>query len=148
MEKEKNVTARTGNEVKENVNEVTEVKEVKTKAKLILERETFVGNDGKEYYSYLLKGKIKDRSIKVDFAPKDKGGYEVLDIVFEFGGDVELIMLEETMTSVDGKKTKYMTYTAKSIDTDGLQYECGVKPSRDSDKALLKMLLNQLGGTK
>ena len=144
MEKENKVTARNEKEVIENE---IEVKELKTKDKLYLQRELFTGNDGKEYYSYLLKGKVRGRDIKVDFAPKDKGGYEVLDIVFEVGA-VELVIAEETMTSQDGKKTKYTTYKAIAYDEENSPYECGVKPSRDSDKALLKMLLNSLGGVK
>lgn len=144
MEKENKVTARNEKEVIENE---IEVKELKTKDKLFLQRELFTGNDGKEYYSYLLKGKVRGRDIKVDFAPKDKGGYEVLDIVFEVGA-VELVIAEETMTSQDGKKTKYTTYKAIAYDEENSPFECGVKPSRDSDKALLKMLLNSLGGVK
>ena len=144
MEKETKVTGKNEKEVIENE---IEVKELKTKDKLFLQRELFTGNDGKEYYSYLLKGKVRGRDIKVDFAPKDKGGYEVLDIVFEVGA-VELVIAEETMTSQDGKKTKYTTYQAVAYDEDNSPYECGVKPSRDSDKALLKMLLNSLGGAK
>ena len=144
MEKENKVTARNEKEVIENE---IEVKELKTKDKLYLQRELFTGNDGKEYYSYLLKGKVRGRDIKVDFAPKDKGGYEVLDIVFEVGA-VELVIAEETMTGQDGKKTKYTTYKAIAYDEENSPYECGVKPSRDSDKALLKMLLNSLGGVK
>ena len=144
MEKENKVTARNEKEVIENE---IEVKELKTKDKLYLQRELFTGNDGKEYYSYLLKGKVRGRDIKVDFAPKDKGGYEVLDIVFEVGA-VELVIAEETMTSQDGKKTKYTTYKAIAYDEENSPFECGVKPSRDSDKALLKMLLNSLGGAK
>ena len=144
MEKETKVTGRNEKEVIENE---IEVKELKTKDKLFLQRELFTGNDGKEYYSYLLKGKVRGRDIKVDFAPKDKGGYEVLDIVFEVG-QVELVIAEETMTNTDGKKTKYTTYKAVAYDEENSPYECGVKPSRDSDKALLKMLLNGLGGAK
>ena len=67
--------------------------------------------------------------------------------VFEVG-QVELIIAEETMASQDGKKTKYTTYKAVAYDEDNLPFECGVKPSQDSDRALLKMLLNSMGGVK
>ena len=145
--KENEVKVTEKNIEKEVVTNEVEVKELKTKNKLFLERVMFTGNDGKEYYSYLLKGKVRDRDVKVDFAPKDKGGYEVLDIVFEVGA-VELVIAEETMTNQDGKKTKYTTYKAVAYDEDNFPYECGVKPSQDSDKALLKMLLNSLGGVR
>lgn len=145
MEKEiKEIKNVNETEIKEQV----EIKEVKAQQTLYLERESFQGNDGKEYWSYLLKGKIRNRDVKVDFAPKDKGGYEPLDIVFEISPKAELIMNEETMTDATGKKTKYMSYKCRTIDESGFVYECGIKPSRDSDKALLQMVLNQLGGVK
>ena len=134
------------NEKKVNVNE--ETKKVSAKAeekKLYVEREQFVGNDGKEYWAYVVKGQVRGRDIKVDFAPKDKGGYEPLDIVFDVSDKAELIMSNEEMTDANGNTTKYVSYLVRTIDEDGVPYECGVKPSRDSDKALLKMLLNQLG---
>lgn len=136
-------------EVKENANTEVEQKEVKADKTLYLERESFVANNGEQYWSYLLKGKIRQRDVKVDFAPKDKGGYEPLDIVFEISDKAELVMIEETMTdAVTGKRTKYMQYKARTIDENGFIYECGIKPSRDSDKALLQMILNQLGCAK
>lgn len=115
---------------------------------LVLERESFKGNDGREYYSYFLKGKVRTRDVKVDFAPKDKGGYEPLDIIFDVSPKAELVMTEETMTDSNGKETKYMSYKARTIDEDGLVYECGIKPSRDSDKALLGMLLALINKAK
>ena len=33
------------------------------------------------------------------------------------------------------------TYGVKSVDEDGVVYECKIKPFQDSDKALLEMLL-------
>ena len=125
---------------------VTETKNVEVKEnKIYVERESFKGNDGKEYWSYLLKGKVRGRDVKVDFAPKDKGGYEPLDILFDVQPKAELLMSKEEMTDSAGNKTKYTTYTLQTVDTDGTIYQCGVKPARDSDKALLGMLLNVLG---
>ncbi len=116
--------------------------------KLFVERESFKGSDGKEYWSYIVKGQVRGRDIKVDFAPKDKGGYEPLDIVFDVAPKAELVMSDEEMVDSNGKATKYTSYKVLTVDEDGMPYECGVKPSRDSDKALLKMLLNQIGGVK
>lgn len=128
-----------------NVEEVKEVaqEEVQT-TQLFVERESFKGNDGKDYWAYIVKGQVRNRDIKVDFAPKDKGGYEPLDILFDVSPKAELLMSNETMTDVSGKKTKYVSYQVRTIDEFGIEYTCGVKPSRDSDKALLGMLLNQL----
>lgn len=135
MENEKKVAEKVANEKVEN----------KT---LYVERESFKGNDGREFWSYIVKGKIRGRDVKIDFMPKDKGGYEPLDIVFDVKPVAELIMTEEEMTNDNGKTTKYNSYKVRNIDDDGVIYECGVKPARDSDKALLVMLLNTLGLNK
>lgn len=114
--------------------------------KLFVERESFIGNDGKQYWAYVLKGQVRGRDVKVDFAPKDKGGYEPLDIVFSIDTKAELVMTTETMTDASGKQTKYVSYKVRNVDELG-ELECGVKPSRDSDKALLVMVINQLKAT-
>ena len=41
---------------------------------------------------------MRGRDIKVDFAPKDKGGYEPLDILFDVSNKAELLISEEEMT--------------------------------------------------
>lgn len=129
------------NEKKEKVTEKVSAE----KSVLLVEREQFTGKNGETYWSYVLKGKVRDRDIKVDFAPKDKGGYEPLDILFDVQDKAELLIGEDEMSdSVTGKVTKFKTYTLKTVDTDGVDYTCSVKPSRDSDKALLRMLINTL----
>lgn len=114
--------------------------------KLFVERESFMGTDGKQYWAYVLKGEVRGRAVKVDFAPKDKGGYEPLDIVFMISDKAELIMSTEIMTDASGRKTSYVSYKVRNSDELG-DLECGVKPSRDSDKALLTMIINQLKAT-
>lgn len=109
---------------------------------LFVERERFKGTDGKEYWSYNLKGQVRGRDVRIDFAPKDKGGYEPLDIIFDVAPKAELLMSDETMTDNDGKKTKYTAYSVRTVE-NGIEYTCAVKPSRDSDKALLGMFLNE-----
>ena len=135
-------------EIKEMAQEnVQVVEQVEEKAlKLFVERESFIGTDGKQYWAYVLKGDVRGRAVKVDFAPKDKGGYEPLDIVFMVKDTAELIMTTETMTDANGKKNTYVSYKVRNADDLGV-LECGVKPSRDSDKALLTMVINQLKAT-
>ena len=133
--------------INEEVKEIkgTEKAEVKQEEKnLVVERESFIASNGEQYWAYLVKGKVRGRDVKVDFSPKDKGGYEPLDIVFDVSPTAELIMTDEEMTDNFGKTTKYTSYKVRTIDEFGLEYECGIKPSRDSDKSLLKMLLNNL----
>lgn len=132
------------NEVKETAQaDVQNVVTEEQGLKLFVEREPFVASDGKQYWGYVLKGEVRGRAVKVDFAPKDKGGYEPLDIVFSIADKAELVMTTETMTDASGSKTKYVTYKVRNEDDLGV-LECGVKPSRDSDKALLNMIISQL----
>lgn len=118
-------------------------KQEEQRLKLFVEREGFVGSNGEQYWAYVVKGQVRGRDIKIDFMPKDKGGYEVLDIVYSASPKAELIMCNETMTDANGKTTRYVSYKVLTKDALG-ELECGVKPSRDSDKALLTMLINQL----
>ena len=101
--------------------------------------------DGRPYFAYIVRGVIRGQEKKVDFAPKDKGGYEPLDILFDINDKAELIMTDEVMTDENGNKTPYVSYKVQVVDEDGEIWECGVKPQRDSDKALLKFLLIELG---
>lgn len=134
-------------EIKENAQADVQVVEQQEQAlKLFVERESFIGNDGKQYWAYVLKGQVRGRDVKVDFAPKDKGGYEPLDIVFSIDTKAELVMTTEKMTDANGKTTTYVSYKVRNADELG-ELECGVKPSRDSDKALLTMVINQLKAT-
>ena len=146
MEKKINENV-TENEIKENAQADVQVVEQQEQAlKLFVERESFIGNDGKQYWAYVLKGNVRGRAVKVDFAPKDKGGYEPLDIVFMISDKAELIMTKETMTDASGNKTSYTSYKVRNKDDLG-ELECGVKPSRDSDKALLNMIITELKAT-
>ena len=107
-------------------------------------RESFDGKEDKQYWAYMVKGKVRGREIKVDFVPKDFGGYEPLDIVFDVDGKAELIIAQEQIVDNFGNKSTYPTYKARSVDELGIVYECDVKPQRNSDKSLLLMLLNVL----
>ncbi len=98
--------------------------------------------DGREYFAYLVKGTLRGRAVKIDFTPKDAGGYEPLDIVFDVSPKAELIMTEEEMSDSNGKTSSYTTYTVRAVDEMGLPWTAGVKPQRNSDKDLLNMLLN------
>ena len=111
--------------------------------KLFIEREQFGMSNGQKYWSYFLKGKVRNRDVKVDFIPKDKGGYEPLDIVFDIAPKAELVMCNEKMTDSNGNVTRYVSYKARNEDSLGV-LECGVRPAKDSDKALLTMVINQL----
>ncbi len=100
-----------------------------------------LSKQGRVCYGYMVEGKVRGRSVKADIVPKDQGGYEPLDIVFDVSPKAELIVEEGDMDLKNGKKSHYVRYKARTIDEDGVVFECGVKPQNDSDKSLLEMLL-------
>ena len=108
---------------------------------ILVERETFE-KDGKTYFSYFIKGKVRDKDVKVAIVPPDKGGYTVLDIVFGAELQSELTLTPYVIKDDStGRVIKGNTYGVKSVDENGEIYECKIKPYRDSDKTLLNMLL-------
>lgn len=110
---------------------------------IIVERELFEYK-GKEYYSYFIKGTVKGRDVRVGIKPPDNGGYIVLDIFFDSGKPVNLVVNPYEITTEDGSVLTGNTYAVEGVDEDtGEVYSCKVKPARESDKTLLAMLLNQ-----
>lgn len=138
---------------KNETNNVAKVVAETINGNLVVVREAIKGKDGKQlvtqdgrlYFAYIVRGIIRGQEKKIDFAPKDKGGYEPLDILFDICPKAELIMSDEEMTDERGNKTRYTSYKVQVADEDGEIWECGIKPQRDSDKALLKFLLIELG---
>lgn len=141
----------TKNEVVERVDEDVVV-EVGESNEFDVHRKPFVTSEGKEYWGYYVEGTIvrekngkrMQKDITVDFVAKDSGGYEVLDLIF-FSSDIaKLVMHEEKMTNErTGKVSRYTVYEIQSTDDDGTMFSYKVKPSRESDKALLQMLIDR-----
>ena len=103
---------------------------------------------GEDMYGYVLREKIsvngKEREIRVDFAAKDVGGYDMLDIIFMNGDEAFLSVREEYMTDEKtGEATPYMVYEIWNEDEDGISYVYKVKPMRESDKAKLNVVLQK-----
>ena len=107
---------------------------------IMVERETYEYNE-KTYFSYFIKGVVRGKEVRVLITPPDKGGYTVLDIVFGNEMAAELTLTPYEIKDEKGKVMKGNTYGVRSVDEDGQIYECKIKPFRDSDKALLNMLL-------
>ena len=97
--------------------------------------------DGKTYFSYFIKGNVRGKDVKVAIIPPDKGGYTVLDIVFGEAMQAELKITPFEIKGEDGNVIKGNTDAVFTKDEDGEVYECSVKPFRNSDKALLNMLI-------
>ena len=108
--------------------------------KIFVEREVYE-KDNKEYFSYFIKGNVRGKEVRVLITPPDKGGYTVLDIGFGNEMSAELTLTPYEIKDDSGKVLKGNTYGVRSVDEDGQIYECKIKPFRDSDKALLNMLL-------
>lgn len=102
--------------------------------------------DGRAYFAYILKGKLRGRDIKVDFSPKDKGGYLPLDLVFDISPKAELL-ISEVVSEMNGVKSRRTVYEVCTVDEDGQLWKCEIKPTRKSDGDLLAMVLNMLGTT-
>ena len=113
------------------------------KQQLTLERETYTGRDGKEYYGYIVRGVLRGREVKADIVPKDIGGYELLDILFDGDGEVVLTVTDEEKVDNFGNKTRYKTYAAETTDENGTLLTCDVKPKQSSDKCYITAFLNQ-----
>ena len=110
------------------------------KNKIMVERETFE-KEGKTFFSYFIKGKIRGKEVKIAVVPPDRGGYSVLDIVFGDDMKAELVVNPfEIKDETTGKVIKGNTYLARTTDENGEVYECNIKPYRNSDKMLLNML--------
>lgn len=128
------------------------VAETMENGNLVIEREAIcdkrgkqlVTNDGRLYFAYILKGKLRGRDIKVDFSPKDKGGYLPLDLVFDVSSKAELL-ISEVVSEMNGVKSRRTVYEVCTVDEDGQVWKCEVKPTRKSDGDLLAMIMNMLG---
>ncbi len=100
--------------------------------------------DGRLYYAYFINGKLRGRAVKVDFSPKDKGGYTPLDLVFDVAPKAELYITEVTQ-EINGTKQKRTVYTVNTADANGQIWKAEVKPTRTSDRDTLAMLINLIG---
>ena len=126
------------------------VTELSESGKLLLKRERIKdkngidmsSRDGNPMYSYAVHGIVRGiRKIKVEFAPRDLGGYEPLDILFGTLDTAELDIHDVTQ-EINGTKSTRTVYTAYAL--DGTGYHCDVRPQRNSDSAKLDMLIIDL----
>ena len=110
--------------------------------KIKVERDTYEKN-GKTYVSYFIRGNVRGKDVRAAVIPPDRGGYTVLDIVFGDAMEAELVVTPfEMKDEASGRIISGNTYAVRSVDENGEVYECKIKPSRASDKALIGMLLN------
>lgn len=116
--------------------------------KIFVERETYTKND-KEYFTYFIKGNIRGRDVRIaimppaDGAKADFNGYMVLDIVFGNQMKAEFVLEPFEFKDSSGRTVSGNKTLVRTVDENGEVYECAIKPARQSDKALLNMLLAQ-----
>ena len=135
MKKNENKNEKKNNEKLLELKVVRELLDAKTKA-------------GDDMYGYVLREIVtvngQEREIRVDFAAKDIGGYDMLDIIFMTGEEAFLSVRQEEMTDEKtGEVTEYMVYEIWNEDEDGIPYIYKVKPMRESDKAKLNVILRK-----
>ncbi|MDR2047060.1 MAG: hypothetical protein LBP79_04050 [Clostridiales bacterium] len=111
--------------------------------KLYAERERYTGRDGKEYWSYYVKGTARGKEIKANLIASDRGGYEVLDLVYGGGEDTaELIIVPYEFKNDDGKTISGDNYVVRNTDKKtGEVYEADIKFAQKSDKRLFDMII-------
>ena len=112
--------------------------------------------NGDDMYAYVYRNKCKigeeEREVKVDFvvptvfgsSVRDRGGYEVLDIIFMLADDANLTVEEKTSLNENtGEVTVRKVYEIWNEDSFGVRYSYNVQPSRKSDEAKLSFILQQ-----
>lgn len=114
---------------------------------LDLNREHFVGKnkDGKKqrFWTYFIIGDAYGKKVRANFEAADKGGYELLSMLFDFGSQVVVSYTEEKMADTkSGKISTFGVYNAKAVAPDGNIVEYKIKPMRPSDKSIFMMLYN------
>ncbi len=111
-----------------------------------IKREPFISKKtGKPGFSYYLEGRVRGREVKAKVVPKDKGGFEVLDIIYDGALACDLrIEHGEIPDEKTGETIKFDSYIVFSEDPEtGDIYDLKVKPDKDSDKAKFKFILRQ-----
>ena len=100
-----------------------------------------------EYFTYQVLGKLRGAEQHVSMVPPDRGGYSVLAMVFGEATAVPLLLVPYEMQDARGQTVRGNTYMVRTIDENGIKYECKLKPQQDSDKRVLDCFL-QLAATR
>ncbi len=120
-------------EVKEN--QAAETKELLVK----VTRTSFGEKDGIKLYSYHINAIIRGKEKVISLVPKDNGGYDLLNIIFDEQDTVDGAIVFSEFTTDSGEKIQSIMVETFVID-DGIRYAYQLKSQRDSDKATLQIL--------
>ncbi len=102
---------------------------------------------GEPIYNYQLPAVMRGRTTYIDFSTADKGGFEPLDNVY-YGTDRAELFITTQETEYNGRKTVRTIYEVKTIDEDGVEWACEIRPARKSDADLLRQYLAVLAAKK
>ena len=97
----------------------------------------------KPIYSYNVYGVVRGTEVRAGMIPPDKGGFQVLSLVFGESNELPIYCVPYEMKDEKGHKVTGNTYKVMSYDEEGDVLECKVKPSRDSDKRILECLIKK-----
>ena len=97
----------------------------------------------KPIYTYNVYGVVRGTEVRAGMMPPDKGGFQVLSLVFGEVDELPVWMVPYEMKDENGRKVSGFTYKVMSADEDGDVLECKIKPSRDSDKRILDCLIKK-----
>lgn len=122
-------------QVEESVSKAEETKDLLVK----VTRECFGEKDGVKLYSYHINATIRGKEKQISLVPKDNGGYELLQIIFDNLDTVDGVIVFSEFKTDSGEIIKSILVEVFVID-DGIRYAYQLKTQRDSDKATLQIL--------
>lgn len=127
----------------ENVENVEVKENAEKESVLMIEREPYKSKkDGQEYFNYFIKGIIKGKEVKTAVVPVDKGGYQLLDIIFLTSDACPLkVKPFEITNEKTGEVVSGNTYAVSLTNENGKEFELKIKPASDSGKTIIAYLL-------
>ena len=122
-------------QAEESIAKAEETKELLVK----VTRECFGEKDSVKLYSYHINALIRGKEKQISLVPKDNGGYELLQIIFDNLDTVDGTIVFSEFKMESGDVIESILVEVFVID-DGIRYAYQLKTQRDSDKATLKIL--------
>ena len=122
-------------QVEESVSKAEETKDLLVK----VTRECFGEKNGVNLYSYYINATIRGKEKKISLVPKDNGGFELLQIIFDNLDTVDGVIVLSEFKTDSGEIIKSIFVEVFVID-DGIRYAYQLKTQIDSDKITLQLL--------
>ena len=111
---------------------------------MVLKREQYDNKKlKKKAWHYYVEVILRGKAIEVDFVPKgsgDVGGYDLLDQIFNGRREMPLYAKDFKFENNGGEVVEGVSYECFE-EVDGFELCIGIKPSKNSDKALMDFAL-------